>query len=245
MTTSTVDRPHAHPHVAYTHEELRVIARVASADLRDARARDVIRWAAEAFRGRVVISQSMANTALAHLVHAVAPEIPLVFLDTGYHFPETLSTRDDLVARTGLTVLTLTPAQSVAEQDAAHGPDLWSRDPDLCCRLRKVEPMEELLTGHEMWISGLRIAAAPHREGTPIVSFDERRGVLKVHPLLHWSDDDLLRYTLENDVPVNPLMYQGYPSIGCAPCTHPVAPGDDPRAGRWRGLGKTECGLHS
>jgi phosphoadenosine phosphosulfate reductase len=249
MTATTVDRPHDHshdhPHVAYTHDELRVIARVASADLQDTRAQDVIRWAAEAFRDRVLISQSMANTALAHLVHTVAPEIPLVFLDTGYHFAETLATRDDLVARTGLTVLTLTPAQSVAEQDAAHGPDLWARDPDRCCRLRKVQPMEELLTGYEMWISGLRIAAAPHREGTPIVSFDERRGVLKVHPLLHWSDEDLLRYTLENDVPVNPLMYQGYPSIGCAPCTHPVTDGDDPRAGRWKGLGKTECGLHS
>jgi len=237
--------PHTHPHERYTADELRVIARVASADLQGARAQDVIRWAAEAFQGRVLISQSMANTALAHIVHTVAPEIPLVFIDTGYHFDETLATRDALVARTGLTVLNLTPVQTVAEQDAEHGPDLWRRDPDLCCRLRKVEPMEELLLGYDAWISGLRIAAAPHRAGTPIVSFDDRRGVLKVNPLLHWSDDDLLRYTLENDVPVNPLMYEGYPSVGCAPCTHPVAEGDDPRAGRWRGLGKTECGLHA
>ena len=237
--------PHAHPHERYTADELRVIARVASADLHGARAQDVIRWAAEAFQGRVLISQSMANTALAHIVHTVAPEVPLVFIDTGYHFEETLATRDALVERTGLTVLNLTPAQTVGEQDSEHGPDLWQRDPDLCCRLRKVEPMEELLLGYDAWISGLRIAAAPHREGTPIVSFDDRRGVLKVNPLLHWSDEDLLRYTLENDVPVNPLMYEGYPSIGCAPCTHPVAEGDDPRAGRWRGLGKTECGLHA
>ena len=186
----------------------------------------------------------MANTALAHLVHTVSPEIPAVFLDTGYHFDETLATRDDLAARTGLTILSLTPAQTVAEQDAEHGPELWRRDPDLCCRLRKVEPMEELLLGYDAWISGMRVAAAPHRAGTPVVSFDSRRGVLKVNPLLHWSDDDLLRYTLENDVPVNPLMYQGYPSIGCAPCTHAVPDGDDPRSGRWRGLGKTECGLH-
>lgn len=239
------EAPHTHPHQQYSAEELRVIARVASADLQGAQARDIVRWAAEAFRDRVLISQSMANTALAHLVHTVAPEIPLVFIDTGYHFDETLATRDDLVARTGLTVLSITPAQSVAEQDAQYGADLWARDPDLCCRLRKVQPMEDLLVGYDVWISGLRIAAAPHRAGTPIVSFDERRGVLKVNPLLHWSDEDLLAYTLENDVPVNPLMYQGYPSIGCAPCTFAVAPEEDPRAGRWPGLGKTECGLHT
>jgi phosphoadenosine phosphosulfate reductase len=245
VTAHASSHAHTHPHERYTADELRVIARVASADLEGARAQDVIGWAATAFRGRVLISQSMANTALAHIVHTVAPEIPLVFIDTGYHFEETLATRDDLIARTGLTVLNLTPTRSVAEQDAQHGPDLWQRDPDLCCRLRKVEPMEELLLAYDAWISGLRIAAAPHREGTPIVSFDDRRGVLKVNPLLHWSDDELLEYTLENDVPVNPLMYRGYPSIGCAPCTHPVSDSDDPRAGRWRGLGKTECGLHS
>lgn len=236
---------HAHPHVQYSPEELRVIARVASADLKGAKAQDIIRWAAHAFQDRVLISQSMVNTALAHLVHTVAPEIPLVFIDTGYHFEETLATRDALAQRTGLTILSITPVQTVAEQDEQYGTDLWQRDPDLCCKLRKVQPMEDVLDGYDVWISGLRIAAAPHREGTPIVSYDEKRGVLKVNPLLDWSDDDLLRYTLENDVPVNPLMYQGYPSIGCAPCTHPVSEGDDPRAGRWRGMGKTECGLHA
>lgn len=236
---------HTHPHVAYSAEELRVIARVANADLRYAQAQDVIRWAAEAFAGRVLISQSMANTALAHLVHTVAPEIPLVFLDTGYHFEETLATRDALIQRTGLTVLNITPVQSVAQQDADYGADLWARDPDLCCRLRKVKPLEQLLEDYHVWISGMRLAAAPHRAGTPLVSFDESRKVIKIHPLLHWSDDELLEYTLRHDVPVNPLMYEGFPSIGCAPCTHPVAQGEDPRAGRWPGLGKTECGLHA
>jgi phosphoadenosine phosphosulfate reductase len=168
-----------------------------------------------------------------------------VFLDTGYHFEETLRTRDELQRRTGLPLLNITPRQTVAEQDAEHGAELWRRDPDLCCRLRKVEPMEEMLLGYDAWITGLRISVAPHRAGTPIVEFDERRGVLKIAPVLDWSDDDLLRYTLENDVVVNPLIYQGYPSIGCEPCTHPVAEGEDPRAGRWRGLGKNECGLHA
>lgn len=236
---------HRHPHVRFTADELRVLARVASHDLVGARAEDIIRWAAQAFGDHVLISQSMANTALAHLVHRYAPDIPAVFLDTGYHFEETLATRDDLERRTGLTILSVTPRQTVAEQDREYGPDLWRRDPDLCCRLRKVEPMEEMLLGYDAWISGLRKASAPHRESVPIASFDERRGVLKVNPLIDWSDEDLLRYTLENDVPVNPLMYEGYPSIGCAPCTHRVSEGDDPRAGRWRGLGKIECGLHA
>ena len=105
--------------------------------------------------------------------------------------------------------------------------------------------MEEALIGYEAWITGLRIASSPSRQDVPVVQFDEKRGVLKISPMLHWSDDDLLRYTLENDVPVNPLMYDGYPSIGCGPCTARVAPGADPRSGRWAGMDKIECGLHT
>mgnify|MGYP000970400411 CR=1 FL=1 len=238
MTTMTRTR------TRFEAADLRILARYAAVDLKGAHAHDIIRWAAEAFGERVLVSQSMANTALAHLVHRVAPEIPVVFLDTGYHFEESLSTRDDLARRTGLTILSITPRQTVAEQDAEHGPELWRTNPDLCCRLRKVEPMEEMLLGFDAWISGMRVAAAPHRAETPVVTFDERRGVLKISPLLDWTDEDLLRYTIENDVPVNPLMYDGYPSIGCEPCTHRVSDGEDPRAGRWRGTAKNECGLH-
>ena len=226
-------------------DDLRVLARYAAVDLAGARAQEIVRWAWDVFGGHVIVSQSMANTALSHLFHQVAPEIPVAFLDTGYHFEETLRTRDDLVTRVGIPLLNITPKQSVAEQDAEDGADLWSRDPDLCCRLRKVDPMEETLVGYDDWITGLRIEAAPHRADTPVVSFDERRGVVKIAPLLHWSDVQLLRYTIENDVPVNPLVYQGYPSIGCATCTHPVVSGDDPLSGRWRGSAKNECGLHA
>lgn len=245
LGSETSPQRHTHPHERYTPDELRIIARVASEDLVGAKAEEIIRWAAEAFHHRVLISQSMANTALAHLVHKVAPEIPLVFIDTGYHFTETLQTKDDLVRRTGLTLLDLRARQTVEEQDEAYGPELWRRDPDLCCKLRKVQPMEDFLQEYDAWISGLRIANAPHRAQTPIVSFDEKRGVLKINPLLHWTDEDLLAYTLENDVPVNPLIYSGYPSIGCAPCTRPVEPGSDPRSGRWQGTQKIECGLHA
>lgn len=230
--------------VRYTADELRALARYAAVDLAGCRAQEIIRWANRTFGTRVLVSQSMANTALSHLVHSVAPEIPIVFLDTGYHFEETLQTRDDLVNRTGLTLLNITPRQTIEEQDAEFGPELWRTNPDLCCKMRKVDPMEEVLLGYDAWISGLRIAATPHRADTPVVTFDERRGVIKIAPLLHWSDIQLLRYTIENDVPVNPLMYEGYPSIGCATCTHPVAQDEDPRAGRWKGSGKNECGLH-
>lgn len=226
-------------------EELQVLARYAAVDLAGAQAADIIRWTWNTFGDRAVLTQSMANTALAHLINAVAPEIPVVFLDTGYHFPETLATRDDLAARTQLNIITLTGKQTLAEQDAQYGPDLWQRDPDLCCKLRKVEPMEHLIEGYEAWITGMRHETAPHRAEVPVVQFDERRGVLKIAPILHWSEAQLLRYTVENDVPVNPLMYDGYPSIGCAPCTQRVEAGDDPRAGRWAGKGKNECGLHA
>ncbi len=224
---------------------LQAVARYATAGLEGADAAEVIRWAADSFAGRVVSTQAMANTSMSHLISTIAPEIPVVFLDTGYHFPETLATRDDLVARTNINLITITPVQSIAEQDAQYGKDLWARDPDLCCQLRKVLPMEESLIGYEAWITGLRIASSPTREEVPVVQFDEKRGVLKISPMLHWTDDDLLRYTLENDVPVNPLMYNGYPSIGCGPCTARVAPGADPRSGRWAGQDKIECGLHT
>ena len=224
---------------------LQAVARYATAGLEGADAAEVIRWAADSFAGRVVSTQAMANTTMAHLISVHAPEIPVVFLDTGYHFPETLATRDDLAARTNINLITIKPFQSVAEQDEQYGKDLWARDPDLCCELRKVLPMEESLIGYEAWITGLRVASSPTREDVPVVQFDEKRGVLKISPMLHWSDDDLLRYTLENDVPVNPLMYDGYPSIGCGPCTARVAPGADPRSGRWAGQDKIECGLHT
>jgi len=221
-------------------DDLRAIAEKAAVELADASPQEVIAWAWQMFGPR----QSMANTNIAHLVHTVAPDIPVIFLDTGYHFEETIQTRNDLAGRFGLTIIDVTPRQTVAEQDAEYGPELWRTNPDLCCKLRKVEPMEEMLLGYDAWITGMRISTAPHREGTPVVSFDEKRGVIKIAPILHWTNEQCLEYTLTNDTVVNPLMYQGYPSVGCAPCTHPVAEGDDPRSGRWRGIPKNECGLH-
>jgi phosphoadenosine phosphosulfate reductase len=225
-------------------EELKVLARYAAIDLSGASAQEIIRWASDVFGSRVVLTQSMANTVLAHLVNVVAPEIDVIFLDTGVHFPETIETRDRLVATTNLPIINLMPTLTLDEQAAQHGPELWKTNPDLCCAIRKVAPMEQALENYDAWISGMRHATAEHRKSRKVVEYDEARNVIKVSPLLHWSEEQLLRYTLENDVVVNPLMYEGYPSIGCAPCTRRVEPGEDTRAGRWSGLGKTECGLH-
>jgi phosphoadenosine phosphosulfate reductase len=132
----------------------------------------------------------------------------------------------------------------LAGQDATHGKDLYKTDPDLCCQLRKVQPLATALAEYDAWATGLRRAETHNRVIAPVVGWDARKGKVKVSPLARWSDDDVQRYITENGVLVNPLVYDGYPSIGCAPCTRRVAPGDDPRSGRWAGTNKTECGIH-
>lgn len=228
----------------YTTRDLRRIADLAQRDFGDADATDILKWAAVTFGDHALLTQSMANTALAHLVAQVAPEIPVVFLDTGYHFAETLATRDALVERTGVTLINLVPTMTIEEQDRRFGPYLHERDSDRCCQIRKVRPMDDFLIDFDAWITGMRLAAAPHRTERRVIEYDARRHLVKINPLLHWSDDDLIRFTLENDITVNPLMFDGYPSIGCEPCTRRVDPSEDPRAGRWAGSGKLECGLH-
>jgi phosphoadenosine phosphosulfate reductase len=144
-----------------------------------------------------------------------------------------------------VNLIPITPVQTVAEQDAEYGPDLYKRDPDLCCNLRKVQPLNRLLQDYDAWATGVRRAETRNRVIAPVVGWDARKGKVKVSPLARWTDDDVERYVAEHGVLVNPLLFDGYPSIGCAPCTRRVAPGDDPRSGRWAGTGKTECGIHS
>jgi phosphoadenosine phosphosulfate reductase len=187
----------------------------------------------------------MADAVLMHVASKVAPGIDVVFLDTGYHFAETIGTRDAVEATLPVNVVNVTPEQSVAEQDAAYGKDLFNRDPDLCCALRKVQPLTETLSGYDAWATGLRRAENHTRVIAPVVGWDEKKAKVKVSPLARWTDDDVERYIAENNVLVNPLRYDGYPSIGCWPCTRRVAPGEDPRSGRWAGTGKTECGINS
>ncbi|MGY1822711.1 phosphoadenylyl-sulfate reductase [Geodermatophilus sp. SYSU D00079] len=204
----------------------------------------VLRWAGETFGDDFAITSSMADGLLAHLASRAIPGVHVVFLDTGYHFAETIGTRDWISGVLPITLVNVRPAQTVAEQDAEYGPELHQRDPDLCCSLRKVQPLAQALAGYTAWGSGVRRDEAATRAGTRVVDWDAKRGMVKVNPLAAWTQDDVDAYTAEHQVPVNPLHEIGYASIGCAPCTRPVAPGEDPRAGRWAGRGKTECGLH-
>jgi phosphoadenosine phosphosulfate reductase len=208
-------------------------------------ARRALRWAAQAFGEELTVASSMGDVVLVHLVAETVPGTDVFFLDTGYHFAETLGTRDAYAANDGIRLRTVLPLLTVAEQDAQYGPRLHERDPDRCCAMRKVEPLERALQGRPAWVTGLRRVDAPTRTEIPVVGWDERRGMVKVNPLAAWTDSDVERFTAEQGVLENPLRQLGYASIGCAPCTRPVAEGEDPRSGRWAGRGKTECGLHT
>jgi len=224
--------------------ELAAIAAAAAVELADASAAEILRWAADEFGGGLAVTASMQDTVLVHLASTVRPGIDVLFLDTGYHFAETLGTADAVDAVYDVTLRRLTPEQTVAEQDATHGRDLFARDPDRCCALRKVAPLNRALAGYDAWVTGVRRLESPSRADSPVVAFDPARGKVKIAPLAAWTDDDVDAYILAHSVLLNPLLSEGYPSIGCAPCTRRVDPGQDPRAGRWAGLAKTECGIH-
>ena len=209
------------------------------------RAEEIAAWAAGVFGNNVIVAASMQDVVLPHLFAQVIPGVEVLFLETGYHFPETLLTRDLAARALPITLVQALPRQSVAEQDAEYGERLHDRDPNLCCFLRKVEPLARSLEGRSAWVTGVRRIEAPTRAGTPIVSWDDKHDLVKINPLVTWSDQDVEAYQVEHDLTRNPLVAQGYPSIGCAPCTRRVAPGEDPRAGRWSGNDKTECGIHT
>jgi len=225
--------------------ELEAIASKAAVDLADASAEEILRWAADTFGAAFAVAGSMQDNVLVHLAGQVIPGVDVLFLDTGYHFIETIGTADAVEAVYPVTLRRLLPLQTVAEQDAEHGKDLFARDPDLCCALRKVAPLNKALRGYEAWATGMRRSEAVTRANTPVVQFDAKRGKVRIAPLAAWSDDDVAHYIENNDVLVNPLLSDEYPSIGCEPCTRRVMRGQDSRAGRWAGLTKTECGINT
>ncbi|MCY7397168.1 MAG: phosphoadenylyl-sulfate reductase [Nocardioides sp.] len=226
-------------------EELRDLVSIWGAELELAPAEVIIEWAAATFGDRFCVTSSMGDALLTDLVATVVPGIDVLFLDTGYHFVETVGTRDAVASTHDVNLISITPVQSVAEQDATYGKDLYKTDPDLCCTLRKVQPLAERLSAYDAWATGLRRAETRNRVIAPVIGWDAKKGKVKVSPLARWTDEQVDAYMAENGVLVNPLVYDGYPSIGCAPCTRRVAPGDDPRSGRWAGTTKTECGIHS
>jgi phosphoadenosine phosphosulfate reductase len=230
--------------------ELRALAERGAIELRsreadEATPAEVVAWvAANVAVSQAAVACSMADAALPHLVAEHLPGVDVLFLDTGYHFAETTFTRNEVADRLDVRIVDVTPVQTVREQDAEFGTDLFARDAALCCARRKVEPLQRALGGYEVWFTGVRREESPTRTDTPLISWDERNGLIKVNPVAAWSFDELIDYASTHEVPVNPLIANGYPSIGCAPCTKPVAAGEDPRSGRWAGLAKTECGLH-
>ena len=225
-------------------QRMRSLAEQAARELEDASAEEVIRWATDTFGPRICITSSMSDAVIIHLASAIRPGIDVVFLDTGYHFPETIGTRDAVAAVYPVTLVNVTPSRTVAEQDAELGPRLYGRNPDLCCYLRKVEPLEKALAGYDSWITGVRREETLSRRATRVVEFDEKRQKVKVNPIVGWTSEQVDEYIADNGVLVNPLVYDGYPSIGCRTCTLRVETGADPRSGRWAGTGKTECGIH-
>ncbi len=208
-------------------------------------ARVALRWARDTFRDRLVVASSMGDEVLVHLASTAAAGVDVLFLDTGYHFAETIGTRDAVASTYDVNVRTLLPLITVVEQTEQHGADLWARNPDQCCAIRKVEPLERGLSDYDAWVTGMRREDAPTRSDINVVGWDARRDKVKLNPLAAWTHDDVDAYAEKHGVLMNPLRQIGYASIGCEPCTRPVAPGEDPRAGRWAGSGKTECGLHT
>ncbi|MDH6245863.1 phosphoadenylyl-sulfate reductase [Mycobacterium sp. OTB74] len=237
----------------YGVEELRAIAERGAAELADASAEELLRWVDENFGGAggpadrcgYVVASNMQDGALVEMAAKVRPGVDVLFLDTGYHFAETIGTRDAVEAVYGVNVVNVTPEHTVAEQDQLLGKDLFSRDAAQCCNLRKVQPLSKALKGYSAWVTGIRRVEAPTRANAPLISFDEAFGLVKINPIAAWSDEDMQAYIDANGILVNPLVDEGYPSIGCAPCTSKPAEGSDPRSGRWAGQAKTECGLHA
>lgn len=233
-----------------TPEELRAVVERgqaqlnACADSPEADAQAVIAWAVREFGPYMAVASSMQDTVLSHLVSEQFPFVDVLFGDTGYHFAETLGTRGAVEIELDVNVVDVRPELTVAEQDARYGPQLHDRDPGACCAMRKVAPMKKALESYEAWATGVRREETAARANAQLVSWDERNGVVKINPIAAWTEEQVADYANRHGLVINPLLTDGYPSVGCEPCTARPLPGEDARSGRWAGLDKDECGLH-
>jgi phosphoadenosine phosphosulfate reductase len=207
---------------------------------------EVLRWAWETYGPKLTMATAFGaeGCAIIAMLSEVAPETYLFNLDTGYQFPETLETRQRLIDKYGIPIHLVRSEQSVADMEAVHDGPIYGTHPDLCCHIRKVVPLENALHGYNAWVSAIRRDQAPTRAHAPIIGWDKKFNLVKINPLANWTKRDVWDYILKNDVPYNPLHDQGYPSIGCLPCTQAVGAGQGEREGRWAGMAKKECGLH-
>lgn len=210
---------------------------------------EVLAYAIERYFPRIVLACSFGaeDVVLVDMIHRINPEMPLFYLDTDFLFPETYRTRDRIVAHYALKpaqIIQARPLITPERQATEHGDQLWSRHPDQCCQIRKVEPLTRVLKGYKAWVTGIRREQAPTRANAGLIEWDSKFGLVKVNPLARWRWADVWTYIKVYEVPYNELHDRNYPSVGCTYCTAPVADGDDPRSGRWKNSTKTECGLH-
>ena len=215
-------------------------------ELEGASAEAILAWTWKTFQPHVILTCSFQHdgVVLAHMLRTVAPQVPVVFINTGFHFAETLAYRDEIRRRFGINLVELDPIMPRDEFAWAHGLDLYARNPDLCCHINKVEPLKRYLPGVRAWINGRRRDQSNTRQAIrPVEAFQS--DLYKINPLAAWTSRDTFYYMEQHDIPMHPLFEQGYASIGCAPCTRPVLAGEGERDGRWAGTGKTECGLHT
>lgn len=226
-------------------EELKAIAERGARELDGADAHELLAWTEHEFGTDYIVASNMQDAVLVHLAAQVHPGIDVLFLETGYHFAETIGTRDAVEAVYGVKIVNARAELTVPQQDALEGKDLFAREPNRCCAMRKVAPLKKELANYSAWVTGIRRVESPTRANAPLISFDDAFGLVKINPIAAWSDEDMQNYIDEHSILVNPLVDEGYPSIGCAPCTVKPAPGADPRSGRWAGKAKTECGLHA
>jgi phosphoadenosine phosphosulfate reductase len=207
---------------------------------------EILRWATESYGPKLAMATAFGaeGCALIAMLSQITDSVYLFNLDTGYQFPETLETRQRLIAKYGLPIHLVRAEQTVEAMEAAHGGPLYDNQPDRCCHLRKVVPLSQALVGYEAWVSAIRRDQTSNRAVQPLVGWDKKFDMVKLNPLANWTKKDVWDYILKNDVPYNPLHDQGFPSIGCWPCTRAVGMGEDDRSGRWAGTAKKECGLH-
>ncbi len=215
--------------------------------LANATPQEILAWSVAAFYPRLTMATAFGpeGCLIIHMLAEIEPRVRVFNLDTGYQFPETLALRDQIAERYGVEVEMVRPDTTVDEYETLHGGPLYVANADQCCHDRKIIPLRRAVEGYDAWISSIRADQSMHRARANVVGWDNKFGLVKVNPLLHWTKRDVWAFIVTNKVPYNPLHDVGYPSIGCWPCTRPVGEGDDERAGRWAGQAKTECGLHS
>jgi len=241
MSTAHTHQPSA-PHIDWLPN---LLAQVSEA-FEVAEAEAIMRWAIETFGGGLTLGTAfgVSGIVLMDLALKINPDVDIFYIDTDLFFEETYALIKALEAHYGRTFTAYRPGLSLEAQAEEQGDALWAHNPDQCCLIRKVMPMRRALTGRTAWVTALRRDQAATRADTPILQLNRKFGVVKVAPLANWSERQVWQYIFDQGLPYNPLHDQGYPSIGCKPCTKPVGDGEDLRAGRWAGTEKTECGLH-